>query len=89
MTYMVIEHFRPGKVKEMYQRFSENGRMLPEGVVYVNSWIDQDFKRCYQVMESDSRAKLQEWINKWKDLVDIEVIPVVSSAQAKEQAMKN
>ncbi len=85
MTYMVIEHFKPGKVKEMYARFTANGRMLPEGVQYVNSWIDEDFKKCYQVMESESRGKLQEWINKWKDLVDFEIIPVVSSAQAQEK----
>jgi len=87
MFYMVIEHFRPGKVKEMYKRFDQNGRMAPDGVTYVNSWIDEDVKVCYQVMESPSREKLNEWISKWNDLVDFEVIPVISSGEAKARIL--
>ena len=83
MLFMVIEHFRPGKVKEMYKRFDEKGRMAPEGVIYINSWIDEHVTVCYQVMESPSREKLNEWISKWSDLVDFEVIPVITSAEAK------
>ena len=87
MLYMVIEHFRPGKVKEMYKRFDQNGRMAPDGVTYVNSWIDEDVKVCYQLMESPSREKLNEWISKWNDLVDFEVIPVISSGEAKAKIL--
>ena len=87
MLYMVIEHFRPGKVKEMYKRFDQNGRMAPDGVTYVNSWIDEDVKVCYQVMESPSKEKLNEWISKWNDLVDFEVIPVISSGEAKARIL--
>ena len=85
MQYMIIEKFPLGNVKAMYQRFAEKGRMLPEGVSYINSWINETVTVCYQVMESESDEKLQEWINKWNDLVDFEVIPVISSAAAKEK----
>lgn len=84
MQYMIIERFHPGKVKAMYQRFAEKGRMLPEGVSYINSWINESVTVCYQVMESDSPEKLQQWMDEWKDLVDFEVVPVISSAEAKE-----
>ena len=83
MQYMIIERFKPEKLKAMYQRFEEKGRMLPEGVKYINSWIDERITVCYQVMESDSTEKINEWIGKWNDLVDFEVIPVITSLQAK------
>jgi hypothetical protein len=85
MQYMIIERFHPGKVRAMYQRFAEKGRMLPEGVSYINSWINESVTTCYQVMESESPEKLQHWIDQWKDLVDFEVVPVISSAEAKEK----
>jgi hypothetical protein len=85
MQYMIIERFRPGKVKELYNRFSEKGRMLPAGVQYINSWINEDVSICYQLMESETREQLQEWIDHWNDLADFEVIRVISSAEAKEK----
>ena len=63
MVYMVIEHFRAEKLKELYQRFEARGRMLPEEVQYINSWIDENVNTCYQVMESESKEKLLEWVN--------------------------
>ena len=89
MLYMVIEHFRPGKIKELYKRFDEKGRMAPEGVNYLNSWIDENIETCYQIMESPSEQKLKEWTSKWEDLVDFEVIPVITSAEAKARVMRN
>ena len=86
MTYMIIERFRHGKVQTLYMRFAEKGRMMPDGVNYVNSWINEGVTVCYQVMESDSIEKLNEWIGHWNDLADFEIIPVISSAQAKERA---
>ncbi|HEU5167484.1 MAG TPA: DUF3303 family protein [Chitinophagaceae bacterium] len=85
MQYMVIEHFHPGKIKELYRRFDEKGRMLPEGVKYINSWISEDMTICYQVMESDSIDKLEIWISNWNDIVDFKVIPVITSADAKKR----
>ena len=87
MLYMVIEHFRPGKAKELYKRFDEKGRMAPVGVNYINSWIDRDVKTCYQIMESPSEEKLKEWTSKWNDLVDFEIIPVITSAEAKAKVL--
>lgn len=89
MLYMVIERFHPGKVKELYKRFDEKGRMMPKGVHYLNSWINEDVSICYQVMESESEEDLQEWISHWNDLADFEVIPVITSAQAKEKVFDN
>jgi Protein of unknown function (DUF3303) len=85
MQYMIIEKFKPGKIKDIYHRFDDKGRMLPEGVLYISSWISEDVNTCYQLMESDNIDKLHEWISRWSDLVDFEVVPVINSAQAKEK----
>ena len=87
MLYFIIEQFHPGKVKELYQRFEEKGRMMPEGVSYINSWINKELTVCYQVMEADDINKLQEWISNWDDLADFEIIPVITSKEAKEKAL--
>ena len=85
MLYMIIETFHPGKVKQLYRRFEEKGRLMPEGVEYVNSWINEDVTTCYQVMESDAEIKIYEWIQNWIDLSDFKVIPVIKSSQAKQK----
>ena len=87
MLFMIIERFHPAKVKELYQRFEEKGRMMPEGLRYINSWINNEITVCYQVMEADEREKLQQWINNWIDLSDFEIIPVITSSEAKEKAL--
>ena len=87
MQYLIIEKFYPERIHELYKRFDEKGRMLPEGVQYINSWINEDVSVCYQVMESPTMEKLQEWINRWSDLADFEVIPVITSAEAKAKVM--
>ncbi|HVZ98636.1 MAG TPA: DUF3303 family protein [Chitinophagaceae bacterium] len=86
MTFMIIEIFREGKIKELYQRFSEKGRQLPAGVTYVNSWIDENVTTCYQVMESDAADKIKEWTLLWEDVANFTIIPVISSAEAKRKA---
>lgn len=85
MLYMVIEKYHEGKIKALYERFAEKGRMMPEGVQFINSWINEDVTVCYQVMESDSIEGLKQWIANWNDIVDFEIIPVITSAQAKEK----
>lgn len=86
---MVIENFRPGKVGAIYRRLQDSGRHMPAGLKYVGSWITDDLTRCYQVMECDDQSLLDEWISHWADLMDIEVLPVVSSAEARERALKD
>ena len=82
MLYMVIEHFRPGQAPEVYRRFRERGRMAPDGVRYVSSWVDLDFQRCFQVMEAEHEALLEQWMDHWRDLVDFEIVRVRTSAEA-------
>lgn len=86
MLFMIIEHYRNGDPKPVYQRFPERGRMAPNGLRYVNSWVTPDLASCYQVMECDDRALLDEWMDAWRDLVDFEVHPVITSAEAAERA---
>jgi Protein of unknown function (DUF3303) len=82
MKYMVIERFRNGNAAPVYRRFRANGRMAPDGLTYVASWIDEPMRVCYQVMETDDRALLDQWMANWRDLVDFEVHPVITSAEA-------
>lgn len=89
MLYMIIERFHDGKEREIYKRVEEKGRMLPEGLNYVNSWIDSEVSICFQLMETNSAEKIHEWINCWNDLADFEVIPVISSAEAKAKVFAN
>jgi len=84
MLFMIIERFHPGTVKLLYERFAEKGRLMPDGVEYINSWIDENVSTCYQVMQSDSIDKIQVWISCWDDLADFEVTPVITSAEARE-----
>ncbi len=79
MLFMVIEHFKDRNPVPIYARFREKGRMAPDGLKYVGSWIEPSFARCFQVMECDDVALLMAWIANWRDLADFEVIPVASS----------
>ena len=82
MLYMVIEHFKPGAAPEIYRRAAERGRMLPQGLAYVSSCVDLDFTRCFQLMETDDPALFDAWTAAWDDLVDFEIVPVRTSADA-------
>ena len=81
--YMVIEHFKD--VRAVYRRFRERGRMMPEGLRYISSWVDESLERCYQLMETNDPRLLDEWIANWSDLMDFEVHPVISSTEAAER----
>ena len=85
MLYMAIERFRSREAAAaVYRRFEERGRMLPEGLRYVSSWVAADLTRCVQLMESEDRRLFDEWIAHWRDLVEFEIVPVVSSKEAGE-----
>ena len=81
MQFLVIENFRGRDPVPVYRRFRERGRLAPEGLQYVGSWITEDLARCYQVMECADRRLLDEWLSNWHDLVEFEVVPVLSSAE--------
>jgi uncharacterized protein DUF3303 len=80
--YMVVEHFKNNDAVPVYRRFRDRGRMAPEGLVYVSSWVDQRLERCFQVMETHDRALLDEWIAGWSDIVDFEVHEVMPAREA-------
>lgn len=84
MLYLVIEHFKAGNAAPVYQRFRERGRLMPPGLNYVSSWVEQNFARCFQIMACDDVALLNQWMAQWNDLVDFEVVPVMTSAEAAE-----
>ena len=83
--YMVIEHFKGGDAVPVYRRFRDRGRLAPEGLSYVSSWVDTKLERCYQLMETQNPALLDQWIANWRDIVDFEVHPVISSHEAAER----
>lgn len=77
---MVIERFKnAGAVSAVYQRFHQNGRMMPDGLTYVDSWIEANLERCFLLADCDDPRVIQEWVLRWNDLVDFEVVPVVGS----------
>jgi hypothetical protein len=80
MLFMVIERFKQGDASQIGERFRRDGRLLPEGVLYHASWIDSGGPRCFQVMEAPDRLALDAWVHRWDDLIDFEIVPVLTSA---------
>ena len=80
MLYMIVETFKDSAA--VYRRFRERGRLAPDGLTYVSSWITADVTKCYQVMECDNARLLDEWMAAWRDLIDFEVVSVITSAEA-------
>jgi hypothetical protein len=85
MRYMVVERYTNGP-EPVYRRAAERGRMLPDGLVYIDSWVDERLDRCFQLMETDDPALFDQWIAQWRDLADFEVVPVIASADAARRA---
>ena len=82
MLFMIVERFRGGDPVPVYRRFRDRGRLAPDGLKYLGSWVTNDLTACYQVMECDDRRQLDEWMENWQDLTDFEVTEVVTSAEA-------
>jgi hypothetical protein len=82
MLYLIVERFKNGDPVPVYRRFRDQGRQLPEGLAYVSSWVTLDLTMCYQLMECEDRDLLDRWIAKGSDLVEFEVVPVITSAEA-------
>jgi len=85
---MIVEHFRNGDPVPVYRRFRQHGRLAPAGLVYVSSWVDEKLERCFQLMEADNVEYINEWIANWNDIVDFEVYPVITSAEAAERVSR-
>jgi hypothetical protein len=82
MLFMVIERFKNCDAVPVYRRYRESGRMMPDGLKYVDSWVEPNFSRCFQLMECDDPQLLGQWTKHWQDLVDFEIVPVVTSKEA-------
>jgi Protein of unknown function (DUF3303) len=85
MLYMIVEHFKDGDPLPVYRRFHDRGRLAPDGLIYVSSWVDDQMQHCYQLMETEERELIDRWIANWSDLVDFEVYPVMTSQEAIDQ----
>jgi hypothetical protein len=83
--YMIVESFKNRDATPVYRRFRDRGRLVPDGLNYVASWVTTDMTRCYQVMECADPLLLEQWISRWSDLVDFEVLEIIPSAQAAKQ----
>ena len=86
MLYMVVESFKRGP-QPVYERAAERGRLLPEGLTFVDSWVDARLDRCFQLMEADDERLLDEWTARWSDLAEFEVVPVLTSAEASARVL--
>jgi hypothetical protein len=84
MLFMVIERFRHRDAKAVYRRFRDQGRSMPDGLRYVDAWIEASFDRCFQLMECDDARLLQQWVAVWSDLIEFEIVPVVPSAETRQ-----
>ena len=82
MQFVIIERFRGGDPVPVYRRFRDRGRLAPDGLHYVNSWVATDLTTCYQIMECEDRRLLDQWLANWSDIVEFEVIPAITSAEA-------
>ena len=87
MLFMVIEHFKNRDAKAIYLRAAAQGRMLPEGLQYVSSWVEDTFDRCFQLMECDDPSLFAQWTAHWADLAAFEIVHVVSSTEARDAAL--
>lgn len=84
MLFMVIEHFRDQNAKAVYRRFREQGRLMPDDITFVDSWVTADLSRCFQLMKCDDVTLLQRWVAEWSDLVSFEIVPVSSGKHTGE-----
>ena len=89
MLYMVIERFKPGAAPDIYRRFEQRGRMMPDELEYVSSWISYDLNTCWQLMQTDNVSLFDQWTSNWNDLMDFEIIPVRTSAEVRQMMRTN
>jgi hypothetical protein len=87
MLYMIVESFKNADPTPVYRRFRDRGRLAPDGLIYVTSWVDEDLSRCYQLMKTTDRELIDRWIANWNDLVEFEVYPVITSKEAADRIM--
>ena len=85
VLYMIVENFKDGDAVPVYRRFRDRGRLAPDGLQYISSWVDERYQRCFQIMETADRSLIDQWIRNWSDIVEFDVYPVMSSTEAAER----
>jgi hypothetical protein len=83
VLFMIIERFKNQDAVAIYTHLRDKGRGLPDGLKYIDSWVEPNFDRCYQLMECDDLSLLQKWMLHWQGLATFEIVPVVSSKDAR------
>ena len=83
MLFMVVERFKDRDPVPIYRRLREAGRSMPEGLRYLDSWVEVNFDRCFQLMECDDARLFREWVRQWRDLIEFEVVPVSPSREVR------
>jgi len=86
---MIVERFKNGDPLPIYRRFREQGRLAPEGLKYVSSWVDEKLEMCFQLMETSDISYVDEWIANWNDIVEFEVYPVITSKEAADKVLSD
>jgi Protein of unknown function (DUF3303) len=89
LLYLIVERFKDGDPEPVYRRFRERGRLAPEGLEYVSSWVDEKLEICFQLMEAPDVSLINEWIANWSDIVEFEVYPVISSKEAADKVLQD
>ena len=87
LLYMIVERFKNGDPMPIYQRFRQRGRLAPDGLQYISSWVDEKLEQCFQLMEAPNISYIEEWIANWSDIVEFEVYPVISSKEAADRVL--
>jgi hypothetical protein len=85
VLYMIVEHFKNDDPIPVYRRFRDQGRLAPDGLQYVSSWVDDKLENCFQIMETSNRNLLDQWIEHWSDIVEFDIFPIISSKEASEK----
>jgi len=85
MLYMIVEHFKNKDAVPVYRRFRDRGRLAPNGLAYISSWVDEKMERCFQLMKTEDRTLIEQWMEKWSDIVEFEVYRVITSKEAVEK----
>ena len=84
MLFMIIERFKDRDPAPIYDRLRKQGRALPDGLRYIDSWVEVNFDRCFQLMECDEALLLQQWVLQWRDLAEFEIVPVSPSKSLRD-----
>lgn len=65
-------------------RFKETGAPPPPGVDMLGRWHNAAGNGGFFLVETDDPVALARWLQEWTDVIDFEVVPVVTDEQVSE-----